>query len=154
MFKKVFRVKKSGRAIGSLNSRGDTLVEVLISMVLFLFIFMAVLSSALLAIDSNTKNMLRNEAVRIAAQSMSGARSIASNAFANMQQAIPVGPVGAVSISRNFRNFAEPFTVTNAVAPLDSSNENYLVSVTVTWSWKGQPQTPYTIQAVISNPAP
>ncbi|MDA8388928.1 MAG: prepilin-type N-terminal cleavage/methylation domain-containing protein [Nitrospiraceae bacterium] len=145
--------------------RGDTLVEVLIAMVLFLFIFMAVLSTALLATDSNTKNMLRNEAVSIAAQSMSGARNIA---FTNLPNSVPPanpsGPVtngltctpngpavsNAVAVIRNFRNFQETFCVTNAVDALDANPNNHdLVTVTVTWDWKGRQQPQYQIQSVI-----
>ncbi|MDA8172039.1 MAG: prepilin-type N-terminal cleavage/methylation domain-containing protein [Nitrospiraceae bacterium] len=139
-----------GGEVKRLNRKGDTLVEVLISMVLFLFIFMAVLSTALLAVDSNTRNMLRNEAVRIAAESMSGARNIPFANLPNLIGASPPGAQGTVVISRNFRNFTEPFTVTNAVTALDASDDQ--VTVSVSWNWKGQPVPyTYTIQSVISN---
>ena len=125
-----------------LTRDGDTLVEVLIAMVLFLFIFMAVLSTALLAIDSNTRNMLRNEAGSIASQSMSGARS---HTFATLPNA-----AGNFHMTRNFRNFEETYSVTNAVMPLDQNPNNHdLVTVTVTWNWKGQQQPKYVIQSVV-----
>ena len=133
------------------NQRGDTLVEVLIAMVLTLFIFMAVLASALLATDTNTRNMLRNEAARIAAQSMSWARSCA---FANMAKPpTQGGPLGSFQTTSNFRNFQEPYSVTNGVTQLDHPNNHDLITVTVQWSWRGQQQTPYTVQSVIGNSA-
>ena len=124
------------------------MVEVLIAMVLTLFIFMAVLSTAILAIDSNTKNMLRNEAARIAAQSMSGARSFT---FANMQSPSPQGPAGAFQTTRNFRqNLSETYTISNAVAALDQNpNDHDEVTVKVTWNWKGRQQQ-YIMQSVVN----
>ncbi len=135
--------EKTRQAIVRPGSRGDTLVEVLIAMVLFLFIFMAVLSTALLAIDSNTGNMLRNEAVRIAAQSMSGARNWSFDNLANL----PGQGAAPITINRNFRNFTEPFTVTNT--PVSEDSNDYLITVAVNWKWRGQPHA-YTITSVIS----
>lgn len=135
-------------------------------MVLFLFIFMAVLSSALLAVDSNTRNMLRNEAVNIAAQAMSDAKNYA---FANITRKTTDTPRGpdtagvncplstgavpnaiAIRAPINFRNFKENFCVANSVVPISTDKNDVMVTVTVTWPWKGQAYT-HTIQTAIEN---
>ena len=121
---------------------GDTLVEVMISLVLFLFIFMAVLQTSLLAIDSNTRNMLRNEAVRIAGQSLESARSFP---FANLNN-LPGQAPNPIIINRNFRSFPEQYTITNTPSSVSTDDEQ--VRVQVQWKWKGQTYT-HTIQTVI-----
>jgi prepilin-type N-terminal cleavage/methylation domain-containing protein len=49
----------------NLNNKGLTLVEVLIASVITLVLFMALMQTALLSIDMNTGNDMRNEAIRI-----------------------------------------------------------------------------------------
>ena len=113
----------------------------MISMVLFLFIFMAVLQTSLLAIDSNTRNMLRNEAVRIAAQSMNGARAAQFFNLAN----------STVTIQSNFRKFPETYIVNSTVVPISQTGgvvTSKQVTVDVQWQWRGQPYH-HTIQSVI-----
>ncbi len=123
------------------NKKGDTLVEVMIAMVLFLFIFIAVLQTSLLAIDSNTRNMLRNEAVKIAGQSMNIARSMPFNNLPNM-----AGQANPITITRNFRSFPVNYLVTNT--PVSISQDDEQVTVQVVWPWRGQSYT-YRIQTVI-----
>ncbi len=120
--------------------RGDSLVEVMIAMVLFLFIFIAVLQTSLLAMDADTRNMLRNEAIRIAAQSMNEARS---KPFANL-----ANTAGTYTINRSFRSMTIPFTVINS--PVAISQDDEQMTVQVKWNWRGQPYT-HTIQTVINN---
>lgn len=59
-----------------LNKKGLTLVEVLIAMVVLLLVSLAMLQTALLGIDSNMRNVLRDEAVSIAEQRMNYTSSI------------------------------------------------------------------------------
>ncbi len=134
----------------------------MISLVLFLFIFMAVLQTSLLAIDSDTRNMLRNEAIRIAAQSMNGTRYWANAAPANMTTPTPNGPStsghtcqlpngaiqNSVAFNVKFRNFTENFCVSNTVANI-SPNDNQVI-VTVQWQWKGQTYQ-HAIQSVVAS---
>lgn len=57
------------------NKRGLTLVEVMIALVIFLFVFLALMQTALVSIDANMINSLRNEAVNIAEIRMNKARN-------------------------------------------------------------------------------
>ena len=61
--------------IALLNKRGLTLVEVMIALVIFLFVFFALMQTALVSIDANMINALRSEAVNIAEMRMNKARN-------------------------------------------------------------------------------
>ncbi len=58
-----------------MNNRGVTLVEVMISMVILMVVFMGLIQASLLSINHNMRNAIRDEAVRVAAESMSRLRS-------------------------------------------------------------------------------
>jgi len=55
---------------------GLTLVEVMIALSVFLLVFMGLFQTALLSVEHNMKNILRDEAVNIAAARMEEARSM------------------------------------------------------------------------------
>lgn len=63
----------------NLDDRGLTLVEVLIASLITLILFMALMQTALLSIDVNAGNALRNEAVSIAEERMREIRDIGSS---------------------------------------------------------------------------
>lgn len=48
------------------NKEGMTLVEVLIAMVVLLLVSLALMQTALVSIDANMRNVLRDEAVSVA----------------------------------------------------------------------------------------
>ena len=58
------------------NNKGLTLVEVMIALSVFLLVFMGLFQTALLSIEHNMKNILRDEAVNIAAARVEEAKSI------------------------------------------------------------------------------
>jgi len=57
------------------GKQGVTLVEVMISLVILLIVFMGLVQTSLLTIDTNATNALRDEAVRLASDTMSALRS-------------------------------------------------------------------------------
>jgi len=65
---------------GGLFSKGGiegfTLVEVMIALVITLLVFLALMQTALVGIDSNMRNVLRDEAVKIAEMRMNEMRNI------------------------------------------------------------------------------
>ncbi len=54
-----------------MNSKGVTLVEVMISMAILLVVFMGLIQASLLSINHNMRNATRDEAVRIGGEAMS-----------------------------------------------------------------------------------
>lgn len=142
-----------------LNKRGLTLVEVLIALVVFLLISLALMQTALVVIDSNMINVLRDEAVNIAEMRMNDARNLGftetvnnliSDAGALAGANCPAGfsPTGLL-VERAFRNIKASdfdFCTNRAVNDLDTDNKE--VTITVGWIWKGQDYT-HTIATIV-----
>ncbi len=59
-----------------LNNEGMTLIEVMISLLLFLLVSLALLQTQLLTVDQNVRDALRDEAIGIAEMRMSQARGL------------------------------------------------------------------------------
>lgn len=60
-----------------LSRKGMTLVEVLVALVVLLFVSLALMQTALLSIDANMKDSVRDEEVKVAEMRMSDARNLA-----------------------------------------------------------------------------
>lgn len=129
-----------------LNKKGLTLVEVMIALVVLLIVSLALMQTALVSIDANMANILRDEAVSIAEMRMNEARN---TPFNNL-----VGTLNT-TILRNFRNANFQYTVTRMVTNLNSDNKQ--VNITVTWEWKentvanGNPLT-HSITSIVKRP--
>jgi type IV pilus assembly protein PilV len=134
------------------NSEGVTLVEVMVALVVALLVSLALMQTALLGIDSNMKNVLRDEAVRIAEKDMNDARNLPFDSLNDSTS----------TVLRSFKNIDNfQYNVSRTVTVLDT---NYVlnstlkrVDVTVTWDWKentvanGNPFT-HTITSIIKRP--
>ncbi len=141
--------------IVKLNEKGFSLVEVLIAAVIVLLVFFALMQTALIGIESNMLNDLRNEAVHIAEQRMNEARdstyiSIVSDSGALSSCDCPAGfSSSGQCIKRNIRsvsgfNFCtnlscSEFGGDNDCATNDADNKQ--LTVTVGWKWKGNNYT-------------
>jgi prepilin-type N-terminal cleavage/methylation domain-containing protein len=129
-----------------LNKKGMTLVEVLIALVVLLLVSLAMMQTALVSIDSNMRNVLRDEAVSIAEMGMSEAKN---TSFSSLS----AGTSSPPPVLRNFRNIQNfPFTVVRTVTDLNVDNKQ--VNIVVTWDWKentvanGNPYT-HTISTIV-----
>jgi type IV pilus assembly protein PilV len=138
------------------KDKGFTLIEVMIALVVMLFVFLALLQTALLSIDSNMRNVLRDEAVRIAEERMNEARNLSFDSLASDTNPLPANscpngfPTEGELIEREFRNIASFDFCTNVtVDDLDSDNKQ--VTITVGWVWKGEDYT-HSITTIVRNP--
>ena len=120
-----------------LNKTGFTLVEVMVALVISLVLGLALMQTAMVGIDSNMVNVLREEAVNIAERKVSDARNIPFDSLVSDPSA---------AITRSMRNIISySYTVTQTVTSLGSDSK--LVTVTVTWDWKDKTAAngnPYT----------
>jgi prepilin-type N-terminal cleavage/methylation domain-containing protein len=151
----------------NLNNKGLTLVEVLIASVITLVLFMALMQTALLSIDMNTGNDMRNEAIRIAEQRKAVMKGelIDSDDFTALDTD-PVDPdldgadcppefvdafgTNGELIERNIRNIQDVDFCTNLTCaePTGAGGSDNdcatpdtdikLVNFTVGWVWKGE----------------
>jgi prepilin-type N-terminal cleavage/methylation domain-containing protein len=131
---------------------GVSLVEVLIALVVLLLVFMGLLQAALLGIDSNMRNILRDEAVTVAAMRMEEARSIpfdnvvpdtATITGADCPDTFTIGE----RLERNLRNTTKDFCVNLTCRDLENDKDCVLndstcntkqINVRVIWNWKDQ----------------
>lgn len=127
-----------------LDKKGMTLVEVMIALVVLLFVSLAMMQTALVGIDSNMINILRDEAVSIAEEKMNEARNMAFDSL--MPGTTYMGTGTPPKIKRNLRNITDfEYTVTRTISNLGTDNKQ--VTITVTWDWKEKTVTnnnPYT----------
>ncbi len=134
------------------SSTGLTLIEVLISLVITLVLFMALMQSALLSIGVNTSNVLRDEAVRIADERMNEARSLTFDNLISDPTAIvcPVAtflPANGELFPRDIRNITGFIFCTNRTV-VDRGADNKEVVITVGWVWQEVPRIHRTLTLV------
>lgn len=131
-----------------------TLVEVLIAMVILLLVSLALMQTALVSIDANMTNVLRDEAVSVAEERMTVHRNASfgdllmtdTNGVSNN----PGSFVVDTTVQRNVRNISNiTFTSTKRVDDLGSLNgDNKQVEINVAWTWKGQNYT-HSISTIV-----
>ncbi len=117
------------------NNKGVTLIEVMISLVVLLLVFLGLMQTALLSIDSNVRNVFREEAINVASESMNELQVVAFGdpiltAGTNCQNP----PAG--DFTRNFRNLTKTFRVCNVITDLDANTKS--VEVAVGWDHKNE----------------
>lgn len=145
----------SGRYHASRSENGVTLVEMMIALVVLLLVTLAMMQTALVSIDANMTNVLRDEAVGIAEMRMNEARNLAYTSTtdnlssdAGTLSGCPTGfPSTGVSVTRNLRNITDfNFCTNRTVTTL--STETKEIDITVGWIWKGNPYT-HTISTIL-----
>jgi len=121
----------------SLNNRGFTLVEMLVAMVIMLVLLLSLVQAALLSIDGNMRNLLRDEGVRITEQRMNELRSLpfddeklAATTFKSNC------PTVCPTVSRNFRNLTKAYTFCWQATDLSSDVKR--LDVVVGWNHKSE----------------
>ncbi|MDQ7787268.1 MAG: prepilin-type N-terminal cleavage/methylation domain-containing protein [Thermodesulfovibrionales bacterium] len=128
---------------------GVSLVEVMIALVVLLLVFMGLLQAALLGIDSNMRNILRDEAVNVAAMRMEEARSMlfdnvvddTADTITDDTLNLAACPAGdnpyPVEVDRNFRNIQDfPFGTNRTVIDLNADTKQ--IQILVRWEYKNE----------------
>jgi len=108
------------------NKKGLTLVEILIALVITLVVFLGLMQTALLSIDANTTNLLREEAISIAEERM---RELRDFSFSSL---LP-GAWPTETFTRRFRNFL-PINYSVDINVSDISTDAKQINVLVEWS--------------------
>ena len=138
------------------DKKGLTLIEVMIALVILLLVSLALMQTALVSINSNMTNVLRDEAVRIAEQRINEARNLPFtqtldnlvNDGTDLTLTAAICPANFVAnfgstglrIRRNLRNISNfDFCTNRTVNTLNIDNKQ--VAITVGWKWKGQDYT-------------
>ncbi len=124
------------KTIRHMNSQeGFTLVELLVSVVILIFVSVALMQTALVNIEYNTKNALRDEASRLASETLDNMRDVSP--ITNMVIAYNNQSVEA---TRKVRNIEKIYTVITNASVINSVASNYGAEMTVRieWGWKDE----------------
>lgn len=123
-----------------LNKKGVTLVEVMISLVILLFVFMGLIQASLVSINSNLRNEIRDGAASLAAEYMARAKAtpidtLAGAIICTVPPAAPALNRITANITRQVRSATQPYTVWTDSCFTDAANRNNaMVTVTVTYT--------------------
>jgi len=113
------------------NNKGFTLIESLVALVILAIVLLGLLTGLMIAIDMNTRNILRDEAVKIADKYA----EICRNDITKCKS--PTSPE-----ERQFRNFKEQYNIDVKIDnPNVTSGSNInvkIVNITVTWQYRGK----------------
>lgn len=117
-----------------LNKKGFTLVEVLIALVVLLLVFLALMQTALVSIDANMINVLRDEAVSIAEMKLNETRNTPFDSLVE-------GTTSEPPVTKSFRNIANfSYSVSRTVTDF-RGGEDKQINIIVTWNWRGNTYT-------------
>jgi type II secretory pathway pseudopilin PulG len=125
------------------DNRGITLIEILISFVLVTVTSLALIQSALVAMNTNIVNELRNEAVKVAEQRMNELRSELFTASFTSPELVQTGgqPKKDPVVTRNIRATSCEFTPWRTVTDIDVDPATGQVNLkqiylTIKWNYK------------------
>jgi len=118
------------------NKKGLTLVEVMIALLVFLLVSLAMMQTALMSIEANTTNLLRDEAISVADLMMSQARTFAATSEGFDDARLECSSENKLDIKRPVRNIGGgvPFSTTMNIPPcLDGDTKQ--INIVVEWYW-------------------
>ena len=123
----------------ALQNKGVTLVEVMVSLVILLLVFMALIQTALISIEANTKNLARDTAVSVAEERMNDSRgedfdTVITDAAAPTGAVCPTIFAAGRTHNKIIRNIRQDFCSNRTVTDIDANNKQ--VTVTVSWIWR------------------
>jgi prepilin-type N-terminal cleavage/methylation domain-containing protein len=122
-----------------LNSRGVSLVEVMISLVILLIVFMGLLQASMLSIDQNLRNVIRDEALRLASEEMNLAKSIPFDSLATL---------AAFDMTRSFRSLTQTYTLTRTVTGMGTTDKQ--ITVNIAYTYRGETPS-YNLTSLVRN---
>ncbi len=106
-------------------------MELMMAMVILLFVALAMMQVAMMTVESNARNVIRDEGTRLASDRLNGLRYVDADDLA------PVYNGSNGTVSRQIRNMSVQYSVANTVTTL-ASDIAVRIDVKVGWSWKGQ----------------
>jgi prepilin-type N-terminal cleavage/methylation domain-containing protein len=113
-----------------IDNKGVTLVEVMISLVIFLIVFMGLMQTALLSIDGNVRNVQRDEAITIANGELDDLKNLPFDTLAT--------GTNCRTVSRDFRNISKQFNLCDIITDLDAGVNTRSIQVVIGWNHKNE----------------
>src|SRR5208283_601414 len=124
--------------------RGFTLIEVMVTLIIFAFGMLASIVGIAAALDQSMMNEMRNEALKIAQEQVEQARNLP---YASISTTINA----TQAITRQVRKSLVPYTVnfTSQVISPGAGVGVTVVTFTVNWNFKKLPQFKYVLQTIV-----
>lgn len=124
----------------SSNSRGFSLVEVLIAIAFLAIVAMALMQTSIVIMQQNMQNALREEAVRIAEQRMKELQNTPFDTDVAATDIDLIATGGAdlelPSITRRIRNYTITYTTWKNIVSVNAYTKQ--VTVTAKWTYRGK----------------
>jgi type IV pilus assembly protein PilV len=115
--------------VAMFNKKGVTLIEMMIALVILLVVSLALMQTAIIGMNVNLQNILRDEAVNIAEMRMNQLRSLPFDS---------ISP-GAETVTRNFRGFTETYNSLRTIATITANSQQIKqISILVSWTYRGK----------------
>ena len=108
------------------NNRGMSLIELLVAMAILMIASMAIMQTATVAYQSNGKNLIRDEAVRLADERINEVLNVP---FDNV-----ISGTTTTTMKRAVRNYQAEYTATTTVAAIGASDTKQ-IDVLVVWKF-------------------
>jgi prepilin-type N-terminal cleavage/methylation domain-containing protein len=125
--------------IALFNKKGMSLIEVMISLVILMFVSLAVMKTALVGMSANLQNSMRDEAVNVVDQRMNELRSLATGtSFDNSSDLVP-STVSEPTVTHQLRGAIIAYAPTRTVSSINGDTKQ--VTLSVVWTYRG---TSYT----------
>jgi type IV pilus assembly protein PilV len=119
-----------------------TLIEIMISLVILLFVSLAVLQTAMVGMNTNLQNSMRDEAVNVVDFRMNELRSMATGTwFDGGDLTVITNPTIVVepAISRTLRGAGVTYTPTRTVSSINADTKQ--ITMSVGWKYRGKDYT-------------
>jgi len=110
------------------NKKGISLIEVMISLVILMFVSLAVMRMALVGMSTNLQNSMRDEAVNVVDLRMNELRDTAFDVISE-------GTVTGADIPRDFRAARVNYKPTQQVHSISANTKQ--ITMSVDWTYKG-----------------
>ena len=122
-----------------LNKNGMSLIEVLVAITLLSFVSAAILKTNMVAFQSTTLNVLREDAARLAEQDMNAVHALGFTKTFTDAQLTANAPEGGApqTILRNLRGTHVSYAVKRTIT--DMGEDMKQVTVQVSWQYKNKP---------------
>jgi prepilin-type N-terminal cleavage/methylation domain-containing protein len=119
------------------DSKGMTLIEILIAFSILAITFTALIQSTLVAINTNVQIELREDAVAVADERMTEIRNMPFPVPPATNDLTDTGPGGAVdpAISKSVRSATFTFTPTRTVTTLTDNTKQVVLQIA--WKYRG-----------------
>ncbi len=119
------------------NRKGFTIIESLVAIAILSILLLGILASIIVIMDYTTRNLLREEAVKIAEEYADKYRSYPVSLLPNSKE---------ITVKRKIRNFDVDYTV--KIKSTSVNPQLKQLTITVEWQYKGKTYT-YKIETLV-----